>query len=155
MNEKSPPSNIFHIGREAVGAGATKFTAARLAEEVAATYGPRDEEAFALVARNEAGGLAYALAPKHVLAQLAATGCFNGTFYAQSDEQLQTLSGALADDGKVDVDKVRDALRPFVKGEDHKTEVLLDARDITPVRGLINHLPGGGLNPAGRRASKR
>ena len=56
MNEKSPPSNKFHIGREAVGAGATKFTAARLAEEVAATYGPRDEEAFSLVARNEAGG---------------------------------------------------------------------------------------------------
>ena len=30
-------------------------------------------------ARNEAGGRAYALAPKHALAQLAATGCFNGT----------------------------------------------------------------------------
>ena len=33
-------------------------------------------------ARNEAGGLAYQLPPKHALAQLAATGCFNGTFYA-------------------------------------------------------------------------
>lgn len=47
-------------------------------------------------ARNEAGGLAYALAPKHALAQLAATGCFNGTFYAQSDEQLQTLCTLIA-----------------------------------------------------------
>jgi GNAT superfamily N-acetyltransferase len=56
MNENLPSSNIFHIGREAVGSGATKFAAARLAEEVAATYGPRDEEPFALVARNEAGG---------------------------------------------------------------------------------------------------
>lgn len=56
MTEKLPASNSFHIGREAVGAGAAKFAAARLAEEVAATYGPRDEQAFALVARNEAGG---------------------------------------------------------------------------------------------------
>jgi biopolymer transport protein ExbD len=43
----------------------------------------------------------------------------------------QTLSGAVTKDGKVDIDKVRDALKPFVKGEDHKTEVLLDASDIT------------------------
>jgi 60 kDa SS-A/Ro ribonucleoprotein len=41
--------------------------------------------------RNEAGGLAYALAPRHALAQLAATGCFNGTFYASADEQLATV----------------------------------------------------------------
>ena len=42
-------------------------------------------------ARNEAGGRAYAFEPKHTLAQLAATGCFNGTYYAQADEQLATL----------------------------------------------------------------
>ena len=42
-------------------------------------------------ARNEAGGRAYALEPKHALAQLAATGCFNGVYYAQADEQLATL----------------------------------------------------------------
>ena len=41
--------------------------------------------------KNEAGGVAYALAPKHALAQLAATGCFNGTFYAAADEQLATV----------------------------------------------------------------
>ena len=34
--------------------------------------------------RNEAGGRAYALSPKQQLAQLAATGCFNDTFYASS-----------------------------------------------------------------------
>ncbi len=33
-------------------------------------------------ARNEAGGAAYALSPKHRLAQLAATGCLNNTFHA-------------------------------------------------------------------------
>lgn len=41
--------------------------------------------------RNEAGGVAYEFAPKHALAQLAATGCFNGTYYAGADEQLATL----------------------------------------------------------------
>ena len=37
---------------------------------------------------NEAGGAAYALAPKHALAQLASTGCFNGVFYANAQTQL-------------------------------------------------------------------
>src|SRR4029079_4446135 len=40
---------------------------------------------------NEAGGAAYALAPKHALAQVAATGCFNGTFYASGASQLDEL----------------------------------------------------------------
>src|SRR5215813_8693169 len=40
---------------------------------------------------NEAGGRAYRLPPKHALAQLAATGCFNGTFYAAADAQLDAL----------------------------------------------------------------
>ncbi len=47
-------------------------------------------------ARNEAGGLAYALPPKHALAQLAATGCFNGTFYAEAEDQLETLRALIA-----------------------------------------------------------
>jgi len=38
--------------------------------------------------RNEAGGLAYKLSPKQVLAQYAATGCFNSTFYASAEDQL-------------------------------------------------------------------
>ena len=42
-------------------------------------------------ARNEEGARAYQLPPKHALAQLAATGCFNGTFYAQAEDQLATL----------------------------------------------------------------
>jgi len=43
----------------------------------------------------------------------------------------QTLADVHTKDGKIDSNKLREALRPYVKGEDHKTEVLLDARDIT------------------------
>lgn len=40
---------------------------------------------------NEAGGTAYKLAPKHALAQYAATGCFSNTFYAGASEQLDKV----------------------------------------------------------------
>lgn len=40
---------------------------------------------------NAAGGVAYALSPKQALAQYAATGCLNGTFYAGAEEQLETV----------------------------------------------------------------
>ncbi len=40
---------------------------------------------------NEAGGLAYKLSPKQELAQYAATGCFNHTFYADAGEQLDRV----------------------------------------------------------------
>jgi len=46
--------------------------------------------------------------------------------------QNQRVKDVLLKDGvTIDADKVRDAARPYVKGEGHKTEVLLDARDIT------------------------
>lgn len=45
----------------------------------------------AVDALNEAGGAAYSLSPKHRLAQLAATGCLNSTFYAQAQDQLDTV----------------------------------------------------------------
>jgi 60 kDa SS-A/Ro ribonucleoprotein len=48
---------------------------------------------------NEANGPAYALAPKHALAQYVATGCLNATFYASAEEQLSTT---LALCGEVD-----------------------------------------------------
>ena len=41
--------------------------------------------------RNDAGGLAYASGPQLTLAQYAATGCLNGTFYAGAETQLETL----------------------------------------------------------------
>ena len=37
---------------------------------------------------NEALGHAYRLEPEHALAQFAATGCLNSTFYATADVQL-------------------------------------------------------------------
>ncbi|MCC6135159.1 MAG: RNA-binding protein [Candidatus Contendobacter sp.] len=40
---------------------------------------------------NEAGGVAYALSPKAALAQYAATGCLNTTYYANADMQLDTV----------------------------------------------------------------
>jgi 60 kDa SS-A/Ro ribonucleoprotein len=46
---------------------------------------------------NEAGGRAYRLTPKHALAQLTATGCFNGTFYAQAGAQLDELTKLTAE----------------------------------------------------------
>src|SRR5262249_49891425 len=40
---------------------------------------------------NAAGGSAYEFSPKHKLAQYAATGCLNSTFYAGAEEQLDTV----------------------------------------------------------------
>ncbi|HEX8265373.1 MAG TPA: TROVE domain-containing protein [Pyrinomonadaceae bacterium] len=42
---------------------------------------------------NEAGGLAYEFTPKNALAQLAATGTLNTTFYADAGEQLDKILG--------------------------------------------------------------
>ena len=47
---------------------------------------------------NEAGGAAYKLSPKAALAQYAATGCLNTTFYASAEEQLTTVLGLARDD---------------------------------------------------------
>ena len=41
--------------------------------------------------RNEAGGTAYEFTSQHKLAQYAATGCLNSTFYAAADQQLATV----------------------------------------------------------------
>ena len=40
---------------------------------------------------NEAGGKAYAFTADHALAQYAATGCLNGTFYASAQDQLADI----------------------------------------------------------------
>lgn len=50
----------------------------------------------AATARNEEGALAYDLAPKHALAQLAATGCFGGVFYADAEAQLAQVKTLIA-----------------------------------------------------------
>ena len=46
---------------------------------------------------NEEHAPAYALSPKHQLAQYAATGCLNKTFYASADEQLAKVLELCAD----------------------------------------------------------
>jgi len=48
-------------------------------------------------ALNEERAPAYALSPKHQLAQYAATGCLNTTFYAGADEQLAKILELCAD----------------------------------------------------------
>ena len=40
---------------------------------------------------NEAGGRAFKFAPKHALAQMAATGCFGGVFYTSAQSQLDQM----------------------------------------------------------------
>ncbi|HTN73790.1 MAG TPA: RNA-binding protein, partial [Pirellulaceae bacterium] len=40
---------------------------------------------------NAAGGVAYRMSAQHALAQYAATGCLNGTFYASGEEQLEQV----------------------------------------------------------------
>jgi len=46
---------------------------------------------------NEERAPAYALSPKHQLAQYAATGCLNTTFYAAADQQLANVLELCAD----------------------------------------------------------
>lgn len=45
---------------------------------------------------NEAGGVAYALEPRHALACYAATGCLSTTFYASAETQLDSVLGLCA-----------------------------------------------------------
>ena len=45
----------------------------------------------AATAQNEAGGRAYQRSPQQALAQYASTGCFNSTFYATGEEQLDRV----------------------------------------------------------------
>lgn len=44
---------------------------------------------------NRAGGKAFAFEPKHCLAQIAATNCFNGTYYADADANLKLAKDAV------------------------------------------------------------
>ena len=59
-----------------------------------ATRNPQPPPANTL---NEAGGRAYALPARHQLAQLAATGCLNHTFYANADAQLDQVQALAAE----------------------------------------------------------
>lgn len=42
--------------------------------------------------KNEAGGVGYARSPRAALAQFAATGCLNATYYASAEQQLEVIT---------------------------------------------------------------
>jgi 60 kDa SS-A/Ro ribonucleoprotein len=46
---------------------------------------------------NDAGGAAYKLSSEEALAQFAATGCFQGTFYASAEKQLERVKALVSE----------------------------------------------------------
>ena len=97
-------------------------------------------------ARNEAGGRAYARDARHALAQYAATGCLNGTFYASAATQLDALA-RLAE--AVDVEFVaKTAL--YARSEAHMKDVpaylvaSLAARDVTYMEWIFERVIDNG-----------
>ncbi len=81
---------------------------------------------------NEAGGKAYRLPPKHALAQLAATGCFNGSYYSSAEDQVVALL-TLADKVEDNLFLAKLALysreRAFMKDMPAALLVILSKRD--------------------------
>lgn len=55
---------------------------------------------------NLAGGRAYTASAEHDLCQYAVTGCLNGTYYANAEEQLETVKGLIEKVNPVMVAKV-------------------------------------------------
>jgi 60 kDa SS-A/Ro ribonucleoprotein len=98
-------------------------------------------------ARNEAGGLAYRLPPRHALAQLAATGCFNGAYYSDSEQQLATLL-ALVEQVNDNVYLAKLALysreRAFMKDMPGALLVLLSKRDPKLFRRVFDRVVDNG-----------
>jgi 60 kDa SS-A/Ro ribonucleoprotein len=82
-------------------------------------------------ARNEAGGRAYERSPKGALAQYAATGCLNGTYYATADAQLEKVLelAAAVDSGFVAKTAVYARERAFMKDMPALLLASLSARD--------------------------
>lgn len=81
---------------------------------------------------NEAGGPAYALPPRHALAQLAATGTFHGAFYAGAEEQLAALldlAGRVEDDAYLARLAIYARERAFMKDMPAALLLVLSTRD--------------------------
>ncbi len=97
--------------------------------------------------RNEASGLAYRLSPKHALAQLAATGCFNGVFYASAEEQLKAFQG-LVDQVQDNVFLAKLALysreKAFMKDMPAALLLVLSKRDPGLVRQVFDRVIDNG-----------
>ncbi len=98
-------------------------------------------------ARNEEGARAYQLPPKHALAQLAATGCFNGAFYAQAETQLATLLQLAAQvDDNVFLAKlaVYSRERAFMKDMPAPLLLILSKRDRSLFRAVFDRVVDNG-----------
>jgi 60 kDa SS-A/Ro ribonucleoprotein len=83
-------------------------------------------------ALNHEGGPAYKFTAKHALAQMAATGCFNGTFYARAESQLdelQKLIGQVDDDDFLAKLAVYSRERAFMKDMPAALLLSLSRRD--------------------------
>ena len=96
---------------------------------------------------NEAGGVAYKFTPRHALAQLAATGCFNGTYYASDQNQLDVL--------RLLIDEVEDNFflaklaiyareRAFMKDMPAALLVILSKRDSQLMHRLFDRIVDNG-----------
>ncbi|HEY7428479.1 MAG TPA: TROVE domain-containing protein [Gemmataceae bacterium] len=97
--------------------------------------------------RNEAGGLAYRLTPRHALAQLAATGCFNNVYYSDAEQQLSILL-ALVEQVDDNVYLAKLALysraRAFLKDMPAALLVLLSKRDPELFRRVFDRVVDNG-----------
>jgi 60 kDa SS-A/Ro ribonucleoprotein len=97
--------------------------------------------------RNAAGGRAYALTPRHALAQLAATGCFNGAYYTEAEQQLALLL-ALAGQVEDDVYQAKLAVysreRAFMKDMPAALLVLLSRRSPELFRRVFDRVVDNG-----------
>lgn len=97
--------------------------------------------------RNEAGGNAYRLPPKHALAQLAATGCFNGTYYASATAQLDQLRSLIDQvDDNVFLAKlaVYARQRAFMKDMPAALLTALSARDTELMHSVFDRIVDNG-----------
>jgi 60 kDa SS-A/Ro ribonucleoprotein len=96
---------------------------------------------------NEAGGRAYRLSPRHALAQLAATGCFNGTYYREAEQQLAALLALVEQvDDNVYLAKlaVYSRQRAFMKDMPAALLVLLSKRDPALFRRIFDRIVDNG-----------
>ncbi|MBY0525768.1 MAG: TROVE domain-containing protein [Gemmataceae bacterium] len=98
-------------------------------------------------ARNEAGGRAYTLTPKHQLAQLAATGCFNGTYYGEAEDQLApliALAGQVGDNAFLAKLAVYSRERAFMKDMPAALLLMLSTRDRDLFRRVFDRVVDNG-----------
>ena len=102
---------------------------------------------------NEAGGRTYKFMPKHALAQIAATGCFNGTFYASGESQLDELRKLIEQvDDNVFLAKlaVYARERAYMKDMPAALLVILSKRDTELMHRVFDRVVDNGRGPAHR-----